>query len=139
MRLKSALVLTVAVAMLTGFGGALASRASSLAATPAAATPFVGAWRTTWKNADGSTASAPVAVKADSVETRALDGVIEMNGPNGAMYGSLSSDGKTWSGDWWNSKGEKGTFTFTLKGNKSFEGSYTLAGATGDFSWSGTK
>jgi hypothetical protein len=139
MRLKSALVATFAIAMLVVFGGALSSVTSSFATTPTVATAFVGTWQTTWKNPDGSTGTAPVIVRSDLSEANALDGVTETKGPNGVLYGSLSADGKTWSGDWWNSKGEKGTFTFTLKGRRSFNGSYTLEGTSGDFTWNGRK
>jgi hypothetical protein len=139
MRLKSALVLTFAFVVFTGFGGALTGSTNSLTATPLAASAFAGTWQTTWKNADESSGWAPVTIKADSQDANALDGVIEMKGPNGVMYGKLSTDSKTYAGDWWNSKGEKGTFTFTLKGTKSFEGSYTLEGTPGNFIWNGTK
>jgi hypothetical protein len=140
MRGKLAVAITLAVFLLAVAGQALLGQAKSLATSPAvAAASYLGTWQTTWKNADGTTGSAPVSVKADSPGSTSLDGVVEMKGPNGVMYGSLSSDGKTWSGDWWNSKGEKGTFTFTLKGNRAFDGSYTLSGATGNFSWNGTK
>ncbi|HMF55803.1 MAG TPA: hypothetical protein VK619_05555 [Pyrinomonadaceae bacterium] len=138
MKLRIALALSFAVVMLTSTGGALMSRTNSLAASPVAAT-FIGTWRTTWKNVDGHTGSAPVTVKADSTNANALDGFVETEGPNGVMYGMLSADRKTWSGDWWNSKGEKGTFTFTLTGNRSFDGSYTIEGTAGSFSWSGTR
>lgn len=138
MRLKSALALTFAFLVFTGFGGALSGSTNSLTATPLAASAFNGTWQTTWKNPDGTPGSGPVKVKADS-EPNALDGVTEMKGPDGVLYGTLSTDTKTWSGNWWNSKGEKGTFTFTLKGTKSFEGTYTMEGTAGTFSWNGTR
>jgi hypothetical protein len=139
MKRNSALAFTFALIMLTGFNGALPSATPSLAAAPSVATAYLGSWQTTWKNPDGSTASAPLTVKADSENANTLDGVVEMKGPNAVLHGSLSTDSKTWSGDWWNAKGEKGTFTFVLKGNKQFEGSYTLSGTSGSFSWNGTK
>lgn len=140
MRLKRTLVLTFAVAMLTVFGGALASRTTSTAATPAvAASAYTGTWQTTWKAADGREVSAPIMVKADSENANALDGVVIAKGADGAMYGTISSDGKTWSGDWWNQDGQRGTFTFTLRDSKNFTGSYTIAGTTGSFFWNGKK
>jgi hypothetical protein len=78
-------------------------------------------------------------VKADSGDPNALDGVVIAKGVDGAMYGTLSNGGKTWSGTWWNNDGTHGTFTFTLKDNKKFEGSYTASGFTGDYFWNGTK
>jgi len=138
MRLKATLALASAMAMLTLFGAALSNTTNSLAVAPAAS-EFIGTWQTTWKNPDGTMGSAPVTVKADTENANALDGVVEMKGPDGVMYGKSSSEGKTWSGDWWNSKDEKGTFTFTLKDKKSFEGTYTLSGASGNFTWNGTR
>jgi hypothetical protein len=138
MRLKSALTITFVLLVLTGVSGALTST-KSLTSTSPAASPFAGTWQTTWKNADGSSGAAHVVVKADSLEPNSLDGTMEMKGPNGVMYGAVSAEGKTWSGNWWSSKAEKGTFTFTLKQNRNFEGSYTLDGTTGSFNWNGTK
>jgi hypothetical protein len=140
MRFKRTLVLTFAVAMFTVFGGALASRTSSTAAAPvAAASAYVGTWQTTWKAADGRTVSAPIIVKADMENANALDGIVNVKGADGAMYGRLSPDGQTWSGHWWNQDGQKGTFKFTLRGKKNFNGSYTIDGTTGDFEWNGNK
>ena len=140
MRLKLALAFSLAAVMLTSIGGALMNGKISLAAsTSAPRTSFIGTWRTTWKNVDGRTGSAPVIVKTDSSGANALDGLVEMEGPDEVMSGKLSTDGKTWSGDWWNAKGEKGTFKFTLTGNARFEGSYTIEGHDGNFSWNGTR
>jgi len=138
MKRKLRLGLPLVLAMVAGFAGSSIS-INRTAAMPSVAAPFVGTWQTTWKNPDGTMASAPVTVTADSTEAGALDGVVEMKGPNGVLFGTVSSDGKKWSGEWWNSRGEKGTFAFTLKGTKNFDGSYTLTGTTGDFSWNGSK
>ena len=138
MRFKHVLALSLAVSILTGFGEALANRTGSNAIA-AAASAYIGTWQTTWKAADGRTVKGPMVVKADSGNANALDGVVVVKGADGAMYGTLSSDGKTWSGDWWNQDGQKGTFTFTLRDNKNFTGSYTIAGTTGNFDWHGNK
>ena len=77
-------------------------------------------------------------MKTDTTSANTLDGLVEMEGPDEVMWGKLSADGKTWSGEWWNVSGEKGTFKFTLTGSASFEGSYTVEGADGSYSWNGT-
>lgn len=108
----------------------------------AANSPFVGTWQTKWQRAtDKTIATAPITVRTDSGKATDLDGTVEVPGANGAMFGSLSADGKTWSGNWWNPDGVRGTFTFTLRGvdGKSFSGSYTQVGADGKFDWSGTR
>ena len=106
------------------------------ASSPAAAAPssaFVGTWPTTWTTTDGRIVSAPITVETDTGDANALDGVVEVKGANGVMYGTLSSDGKawTWSGNWWNPDGVHGGFTFTLadKASKNFTGSYRVAGS----------
>ena len=117
------------------------AHASSPAAAPSSA--FVGTWPTTWTTTDGRTVSAPITVETDTGDANALDGVVEVNGANGVMYGTLSSDGKasTWTGNWWNTDGVHGSFTFTLadKTGKNFTGSYRVAGSDKDYDWHSTK
>ena len=133
MKLKL-MILFATILMVAGLNHALAHR--SPAAPPSA---FIGTWQTTWKTTDGRTVSAPVTVRADTGNANGLDGMVEVTGPNGLMYGTLSADGKTWSGNWWNNDGIHGTFTFTLKDNKTFTGSYAQSGASGDYDGHGNK
>lgn len=75
----------------------------------------------------------------DSGNADGVDGVVEAKGANGVMYGTLSIDGKTWSGNWYNPDGVQGTFSFTLKDDKTFTGTYTQNKTTGNFVWNGNK
>ena|SRR2546421_3035582 len=141
LKMKSKLsVLLVVTFVIVGLSSLqmLAAKASLPIAVPAA-TPFIGTWQTTWTTTDKRTVTAPVTIKAETGNATSLDGTVEVSGPNGTMYGSLSADGKTWTGNWWNPDGVHGTFTFTLKDNKNFTGSYTQAGANDSFDWHGNK
>ena len=106
----------------------------------AAESPFVGTWQTKWKATDGREPSAPITIKSDTGNGSSLDGSVEVaNGANGGMYGTLSPDGKTWSGKWYNPDGIYGTFTFKMKNNETFEGSYTISGNSGSYYWNGSR
>ncbi|GEM_PF-6829673 len=109
--------------------------------TPAvqAATSFAGTWKTSWTTTDKRTAAAPVSLKADSKNANGIDGSVEVDGANGTLYGTVSTDGKTLTGNWWNPDGTKGTFTFKLTDSTHFTGTYTQAGVSGSFSWNGAK
>lgn len=138
MKSKLTVLFTIALTMVV-LSAAPIHSANATPPSPVPASPFVGTWQTTWKATDGRTPSAPVTIRADSSNPNALDGAVEVPGPNGTMYGTLSSDGKTWSGNWWNPDGIHGTFTFTLKDNKNFTGSYTQSGAPDSYDWHGNK
>lgn len=112
---------------------------SFYAATTPANPAWAGTWNTTWKSTDGRDVSGVVLIKFEPGSAKDLDGTVEAKGANGVMYGSLSTDGKTWSGDWFFANVGKGTFTFTLKANNKFEGTYTQTGVAGNFVWNGTK
>ena len=136
MRTKLIVFLTLAMFAV----GLTVSINNSTSSSAAAASAFVGTWKTKWKTTDGREASAPVTIRTDSGNSMNLDGSVEVpNEANGGMYGTLSADGKTWSGKWYNPDGIYGTFTFTMKNNKSFEGSYTISGNSGSYYWNGSK
>jgi hypothetical protein len=137
---RSVMLFTVAL-VIVGLSGTLVHRAeASRSAAAVMAGSFTGkTWQTTWTTTDGRIVSAPVEVRADTGTRNALDGSVEVNGPDGAMYGTLSSDGNTWTGTWWNPDHIHGTFTFTLRGNNNFSGSYTVTGTDGSFDWHGTR
>lgn len=137
---RSVMCFTVAL-VIVGLSGTLVHRAeASRSAAPATAGSFTGkTWQTTWNTTDGRTVSAPVTVRADTRSRNALDGSVEVDGPDGAMYGTLSPDGKSWTGTWWNQDTIHGTFTFTLRDNNNFTGSYTVTSAAGSFDWHGTR
>lgn len=102
--------------------------------------PFVGTWKTNWKADDGRDVRGIVIIKTDSGNPNALDGIVEVPGADGGMFGAYAAESKTWSGAWYNADGQKGTFTFTMaKDNKSFDGSYTINGKSGSFIWKGNK
>src|SRR2546428_12305055 len=139
--MKSKLTVLFTIALSVVLSAVLIHSAKATPPVPTFANPFVGTWQTTWTATDGRTPSAPVTIKADASNPNSLDGAVEVPGPNGTMYGSLSSDGRTWSGNWWNPDGIHGTFTFTLKeqDNKNFTGSYTQVGAPDSYDWHGEK
>lgn len=104
------------------------------------ASQFVGTWNTTWKSDDGREVKAVVRIKTDSGNSNSLDGIVEVPGADGGMFGDYTAATKTWSGAWYNADGQKGTFTFKMaKDNKSFDGSYTINGKSGSFNWKGNK
>jgi hypothetical protein len=145
MKSKLTLLLTVAL-MIGALGVALTHRAKASAPAAAPASLFIGTWQTGWEAADkpGPNLNGPVTIKADKDAkgmdiANALDGVVEAPGVDGVMWGTLSEGGKTWSGNWWNHDGPYGAFTFTLTGNKRFDGTYTIAGRTGSFKWWGCR
>lgn len=136
-------VLLVAAFAACVLSAALSRGAHASAPAPAPGPSFVGTWPTTWTTTDGRTVSAPISVKVDTDDPNALDGVVEVKGPNGVMYGTLSSNGnaRTWAGNWWNPDGVHGSFTFTLadKTSKNFTGSYRVAGSDKDYDWHSTR
>lgn len=136
--MKTKLIVFLTLIMVAvGLTVSLSDSMNSAAASPSA---FVGTWQTKWKRTDGQEVSAPVTIKIDTGKGNNLDGNVEVaDGANGGMYGALSADGKTWSGKWYNPDGIYGTFTFTMKDRKTFEGSYTQNGYSGSFYWNGNK
>ena len=139
---KLTALLTIAV-VTVGLNVALSRRTEASPPVPLPS-PFVGTWKTTWTpHYGGPEVKAPVTVSVDTSDPNALDGVVEVKGPNGMMYGAVSLAGAvwTWKGNWWNNDGTHGSFTFTLseKTGKSFTGSYKIAGSEKAYGWSGTK
>lgn len=134
MKTKLIVILTLALTVV-GLTVSLNNSMNSAAAN----SPFVGTWTTKWKTTDGREVSAPVIIRKDTGKATDLDGSVEVPGANGGMFGSLSADGKTWSGKWYNPDGVYGTFTFTIKDNKTFEGSYTQNGYSDSYYWNGSK
>ena len=143
-KLKSKLaVFLIAAFAVSALSVTLSRGAQAFAPAAAPASGFVGSWPTTWTTTDGRTVSAPILVKVDTDNPNALDGAVEVKGPNGVMYGTLSSDGKasTWAGNWWDTDGVHGSFTFTLadRTSKNFTGSYRVAGSDKDYDWHSTR
>ena len=142
MRSKLTALLTIAV-LTVGLNVALSRRAEASPPAPPPS-PFVGTWQTTWTpHYGGLDVKAPLTVSADTNDPNALDGVVEVKGPNGMMYGAVSLAGAvwTWKGNWWNNDGTHGSFTFTLseRAGKNFKGSYKIAGSEKAYDWSGSK
>lgn len=137
MKLKLTALSLITLAAL-GLSGALLRGA--MASAPVS--PFVGTWSTQWKVREqpAPDARANVRFAVDLGNPNSLDGAVEVKGPNGVMYGTLSSDGKTLEGHWWNPGSVYGNFTFKLDTTgKSFTGTYTVAGSDTTYKWTGSK
>jgi len=143
MRSKLMVLFLFALAII-GASGGLSHRATASSPVPS---PFIGTWQTTWDvtYAPDPAKGAPITVKADTGDPNTLDGVIEVKGANGVMFGTLSYDknvkGWIWTGNWWNPDGVHGGFAFTvLDSNKNrFDGNYTVAGSDKSYKWQGTR
>ncbi len=116
-------------------------------AAPAAT--FLGNWSTQWQTLDrAGTIPADLVVTLDTAgEGRVLDGeyttidATTKQPVKGWIHGQLSSNGKVWSGTWWNADArEHGNFTFRLTGRQTFQGTYTQAQhGRKRFAWNGAR
>src|SRR4028119_1418380 len=113
------------------------------------ANPFVGTWKTKWLSYSNGVVIEGLVTVSESLRTdpsgKTLNGMFDApNAKPGTLFGAVKGD--TWTGDWWLSPSQRGTFTFKLrKGNKSFNGTYNAINQTPppqtapkDPYWSGT-
>lgn len=117
------------------------------AVSTASAQSFIGTWQTQWTDPPDPPKNSRIIVMADDEQGK-LDGTIIGKGWNGLMYGTLSSDGRTWKGNTCVPDGEwkcvHGPFEITLNpDNKSFKGTWDQVGRPNQTgtkrTWMGTK
>ena len=142
MKSKLTVLLTATLALVV-LSVALSHRAET---APPAPSPFVGTWQTSWDvhYPPNPGTGAPITVKAETGDPNALDGVVEVKGANGVMFGKVTEfrGGWTWTGNWWNTDGTYGGFSFTITNDnkKHFNGTYWIAlDKTKTYKWTGDK
>jgi hypothetical protein len=108
------------------------------------ANSFVGTWNTEWLSYDNNVKGSATLTVSESFLSQPSGQVLNgmWDAPNarpGTLHGTLTGD--TWEGEWWYSPTERGTFTFRLIDDKSFEGSYNAVNRTApkDPFWNGTR
>ena len=116
----------------------IAAAAACLLSTSLQAQSITGTWTMQWKDDSNIDIRAPLVIKADSGTANALDGVLEVKGANGVYYGTLTTDGKKWTGNWWNPGSVYGSFELRLENPNKLEGTFTKVGGTAK-PWSGTR
>ena len=104
---------------------ALAFAATALPAAPAFADDFSGVWATDWDGSGGYNAGrARMIITRSPTDPTELDGMWDSKGYNALLTGKLT--GQSWTGTWMiPGTAAAGTFTFTLKSNSHWEGTWT--------------
>jgi hypothetical protein len=112
----------------------------SAAALAAASSPvpsnFTGLWDTQWDPGGGISAGrSRMVITQSPIDATELDGTWDERGYNGVLTGHVR--GNTWSGTWMVPGGTSGSFSFSLRNEAAWAGTWTMGNSTSV--WRGRK